>query len=129
MPSAAVIQKAVAAYFAATRAMDPEAWIANFAEEAVTYDPVGSPPTKGHAGLRQFFQTIAGVFDKLGLHEDHVFVSGNGAAVKWTGRGTGKNGYELTFEGIDVFEINEQGKIQKVWGYWDPTAVMAKLLD
>ncbi len=129
MPTAAVIQKVVATYFAATLAMAPEAWIAAFADDAISYDPVGSPPTRGHAGLRQFFQTIAGVFEKVGLQEDHVFVSGNGAAVKWTGRGIGKNGCAVSFEGIDVFEVNEQGKIQKVWGYWDPTAVMAKLLD
>ena len=123
------IRQVVANYFAASRAMDLQAWLAAFAEDAVTHDPVGTPPVKGHHGLRQFFAGIAEVFETLGITEDQVFVSGNGAAVKWTGRGRGKNGLDVTFEGIDVIEINEQGKIQKLWGYWDLEKLMAELLS
>jgi steroid delta-isomerase len=107
--------------------MDMEAWIATFADNAISHDPVGGPPLDGHNSLRQFFQGIVGAFDTVGLTEDKVFISGNGAAVMWTGRGVGKNGREVTFEGIDVFEINEEGKIQTLWAYWDPSAMMAKL--
>lgn len=125
--STEVIRKVVAGYFAATRAMDMEAWVATFAENAVSHDPVGSPAIEGHEGLRKFFQGITGAFEKSGLTEDHVFVAGNGAAVKWTGHGLGKNGREVTFEGIDVFEVNEEGKIQTLWAYWDAAAMMAEL--
>ncbi len=129
MPSPAVIQRTIAAYFAATRAMDPDAWLATTAEDVVSHDPVGGAPVVGHAGLRQFFDTIAAVFETLRITEDHVFVAGNGAAVKFTGRGVGKNGREIAFEGIDVFEVNDAGKIQKIWGYWDPSRVMMELLN
>lgn len=120
-------QKAVADYFAAIRAMDTEAWLASFAADAVSHDPVGAPPISGHAALRQFFEGIAGAFEKVGLFEDHVFVNGNEAAVKWTGRGVGKNGRAVTFEGIDIFRINDEGKIQTLRGYWNPAAMMAEL--
>jgi steroid delta-isomerase len=126
--SPAAIHQVVAAYFAAIRAMDPETWLATFAADAVDHDPVGTPPVVGHQGLRQFFHTIAGAFEKLGITEDHVFVAGNEAAVKWTGHGVGRNGRAVTFEGIDVFEINEQGKIQKLWGYWNPAKLMEELM-
>lgn len=121
------IQKAVADYFAAIRAMDAEAWVATFAADATSHDPVGAPPMTGHAVLRQFFEGIAGAFETIGFFEDQVFTSGNEAAVKWTARGTGKNGRAITFEGIDVFEINDEGKIQTVRGYWNPAAMMAEL--
>ena len=122
-----VIRKVVGDYFAATREMNIEAWIATFADNATSYDPVGGPRFEGHDSLRQFFQGITQAFETVGLTEDKVFISGNGAAVMWTGRGVGKNGREVTFEGIDVFEINEEGKIQKLWAYWDPAAMMAQL--
>ena len=61
------------------------------------------------------------------MTQDHVFLSGNRVAVKFTGRGTGKNGRAVVFEGIDVFEINQEGKIQTMWGYWNPAAMMAEL--
>jgi steroid delta-isomerase len=128
MPTPGAIQRAVAGYFAATRAMDVDAWLATLAADAVSHDPVGGAPVVGHQGLRQFFDTIAALFETLALTEDQVFVAGNCAAVKFTGRGVGKNGREVVFGGIDVFEVNEHGLIQKVWGYWDPSRLMLELM-
>lgn len=82
-----VISKAVKAYFAALRAMDQRAWVNTFAEDAVTYDPVGTPANRGHKGLEEFYQTVSAAFKEFGLTEDQVFIAGNAAAVKWTGRG------------------------------------------
>jgi steroid delta-isomerase len=125
--SADRVRAAVAQYFAAIRAGDPDAWLATFAEDAVSHDPAAAPPMVGHAALREFFLGIAGAFTEVGLWEDQVFVSGSGAAVKWTGRGTGRNGRAVTFEGIDVFEINAEGRISRLYAYWDPAALMADL--
>jgi steroid delta-isomerase len=122
-----IISRAIKAYFAATRAMDAESWVATFAPDATSYDPVGAPPAVGHDALRQFFGAIVGAFEKVGLMEDHVFIAGNGAAVKWTGRGKGKNGREVRFEGIDIFELNEDGQIQTIRAYWNPAEVMMQL--
>jgi steroid Delta-isomerase len=121
------VSKVVKAYFAALRAMDQRAWVNTFAEDAVTYDPVGAPPTKGHQKLEEFFQTITAAFKEVGLTEDQVFVAGNGAAVKWTGRGISKQGRKVHFEGIDVFEVNEAGKIQSLQAYWNPAEMVAQL--
>ena len=122
-----VISKAVRAYFEATRAMDQQAWVDTFAEDAVTYDPVGALPTKGHQQLAEFFQTITAAFKEVGLTEDYVFVAGAGAAVKWTGRGISKQGRKVHFEGIDVFEVNEAGKIQTLQAFWNPAEMAAQL--
>lgn len=128
MASHEKIQETVAAYFAATRAMDKEAWIGAFAEDGVSHDPVGAPPLDSAEKLGAFFDGITGAFERVGIQENQVFVSGNGAAVKWTGYGTGKNGREVTFEGIDVFEMNEEGKVKALWAYWNPAAMMADLM-
>ena len=122
-----VVSKAVKAYFAALRAMDQQAFVNTFAEDAVDYDPVGAPPIEGHQKLGEFFQTIMAAFKEVGLTEDHVFIAGNGAAVKWTGRGISKQGRKVHFEGIDVIEVNEAGKIQRVHAYWNPAEMVAQL--
>jgi steroid delta-isomerase len=127
MSSPALIRQTVAAYFAATRAMDADAFVATFAPDGITHDPVGTPPHAGHAAIRQFIEGIFGLFESVGLTEDAVFVAGTGAAVKWTGRGRGKNGAEVTFEGVDVLEVNGAGTIQTVHAYWDPTPVLAQV--
>ncbi len=122
-----VVSKAVRAYFEAIRAMDQEAWVNTFAEDAVSYDPVGALPTKGHEKLEEFFETITAAFKEVGLTEDHIFVAGTGAAVKWTGRGVSKQGRKVHFEGIDIFDVNESGKIQTLHAYWNPAEMLGQL--
>ena len=122
-----VVARTIRAYFAALRAMDQDAWVDTFAVDAISHDPVGSPPIRGHQKLAEFFQSLAGAFKEVGLTEDHVFIAGNGAAVKWTGRGTSKQGKTVLFEGIDVFELNEEGKIQQLRAYWNPAEMVTQL--
>ena len=122
-----VISKTIKAYFAAFRAMDQRAWVNTFAEDAIDHDPVGAPPIEGHQKLGEFFQTVTAAFKEVGLTENEVFIAGNGAAVKWTGRGISKQGNNVRFEGIDVFEINEAGKIQTLHAYWNPAEMVAQL--
>ena len=121
------VSQAVRAYFAAIRAMNEQAWIDTFAEDAVSHDPVGAPAMVGHQSLREFFQTITSAFKEVGLTEDEIFIAGNGAAVKWSGRGISQRGRKVHFEGIDVFEVNEAGKIQTLHAYWNPAEMMAQL--
>ena len=122
-----VVARTIKAYFEALRAMDQTSWVNTFAENAISHDPVGAPPTQGHQKLGEFFQTVTAPFEAVGLTEDHVFIAGNSAAVKWTGRGTSKEGRQVHFEGIDVFTINEAGKIESVYAYWNPAEMVAQL--
>ena len=117
----------VTRYFAATRAMDLNAWLACFADDAVSHDPYGAQPIQGKEGLRKFFLSVATAFKEIGFTENFVIVTGNRAAVKFTARGIGTNGKTATCEGIDIFEFNDRGSIQIMWGYWDPAAMMAQL--
>jgi steroid Delta-isomerase len=41
-------------YFAATRAMDVNAWLVCFADNAASYDSYGGPPVQGKEELRTF---------------------------------------------------------------------------
>ena len=121
------ISRAVRGYFLAIRAMDAEAFANTFAEDGTTYDPVGAPGINGRAAIREFLASICKNFKTVGLTEECVFVAGIGAAAKWTGKGTSVNGKEVNFEGIDVFEVNEDGKIQTVRAYWNPAEMIAQL--
>ena len=118
----------VKAYFAATRAMDRAAWVGCFAENGSSYDPANAPPITGHAALGAFYDSMVALMKSVGLHEDKVYACGNEVAVKWTTRGIGmQNGKPFVFEGIDVIEFDERGKIRTLRAYWDPTQLMAQL--
>jgi steroid delta-isomerase len=122
------IQRTIHAYFAATRAMDREAWVNCFTPDGVSFDPAGAPGTRGHAALRQFFDGIVGLTSTIGLMEERVHICGDQAAIQWIGRGTGRtNGKPVVFEGIDVMSFAADGKIRELHAYWDPAALMAQL--
>lgn len=121
------IPAVVGQYFAAIRQKDADAWARCFAEQGISYEPGARTPLEGHAALRQFIRGVLEAFQSIELTADHVFLTGNRAAVKFTGRGRGNNDREVVFEGIDVFEINQEGKIQTMWGYWNPAAMLAQL--
>jgi steroid Delta-isomerase len=107
--------------------MDADGFVNSFSPDGVSHDPVGTPPLHGHEQIGQFITGIMSGFETVGLTEDHVFVNGNSAAVKWTGRGRTRTGRDITFEGIDVLEFNDIGKITLLRAYWDPAPVMAAL--
>lgn len=107
--------------------MDVERWVNTFAPSAISNDPVGAPPMHGHQALREFLTGALSNFTSFGLTEDQVFAAGNSAAVKWTGRGVGKNGANIHFEGVDVIDCNDEGKIVMVRAFWDPAAAFAPL--
>ena len=127
MPSKEAIQSAVAAYFGAISAMDANAFAEAFAPDAVSNDPVGTPPYEGQDAIRQFAQGMFAPCERAALTANQVFVAGDSAALTWTGQLTAKNGKSVTFEGIDVVRVNDQGKIQTLHAYWDPAPVLAVL--
>jgi ketosteroid isomerase-like protein len=122
-----IILTAVTTYFDRIQAMDLAGWRDLFAEDGVIYDPVGNPPANAQQRAEEFFGLLSRVFASIELAPDHIFVAGNSAAAKWTMRVVGKNQRSGQAEGISTFELNEDGKIQAVYAYWDDAALMQQL--
>ncbi|MEX2395045.1 MAG: nuclear transport factor 2 family protein [Actinomycetota bacterium] len=119
------IDALVAAHFAAVRALDVEAWVSTFASDGVRYDP--GRTTSGHHALRRFFEGLIVAFENFSITEERVFTDGNRAAVRWTGRGRGHQGREVSLDGIDVFEFDSSGKIAVLRTYWDADSLLDQL--
>jgi steroid delta-isomerase len=127
VPSQEAVQAAIDAYLAGTRAMDPNAVAEAIATDGVSNDPVGSPPHEGRDAIRQFIQGAKAAIERIQSTADNVFIAGNCAAFKWSMQLTSKRGQTVAVEGIDVIQVNEQGKIQTLDAYWDPAPVLPLL--
>jgi steroid delta-isomerase len=112
-------RQAVGAYYAAVRALDAAALVATFASDALAFDPGTGFPVEGSTELLAFFQALWSGFESLEETPDAAFFAHDGAAVKWIARGVSRTGEALTFQGIDVFEVNDAGRIQTLWIYRD----------
>jgi steroid delta-isomerase len=122
-----VTQKTLENHYAAIQAFDLEAWVGTFAEDGQLYDPVGTPSITGHTELAQFFQKMFSQFENVEVNKDSMFVLGNQAAVKWTAAGITKSDRQFKIEGIDVFHVNDSGKIQTLLAYWNPETLKKQL--
>lgn len=107
--------------WAAVEAQDVDRMLSYMTEDAELEDPVGSGVRKGHAELREFFAGMSDYFETVSVRQDKVYPCGDQVALLWTISGRLTNGTDVTFDGIDIFKFNEDGKIQALWGYWNPS--------
>src|SRR5690242_4196467 len=110
MVSQEVILKTITAYFAANNALDVEGFVNAFAPNASLYNAGEVSPISGQKAVRQVAEQSLIPFQKMEVQIERTFIMGNGAAVYYTGFITAKNGRRAQAAGIDVFEINDDGK-------------------
>ncbi|MEO1237151.1 MAG: nuclear transport factor 2 family protein, partial [Planctomycetota bacterium] len=110
----------VETYFEGTRSGDAAVWAAAFASDAVLDDPVGEPIKTTPEAILAQGQGFVSAFERVGLHATFVHAVGHEAVAKWEGRGVTTDGTEVTFEGINHFTFNAEGKIQKLRGFFTP---------
>ena len=122
-------RRTIADYFAALRAMEVDAWVYTFSGDAVVCDPCLERPARGRREVAVLLAKLWEPFEDLSVGEDVVVLDSTGGAVKWTGRGIGTSGREASFEGIDVFELDAEGKIRRLRRLWDPSRVLGRLAE
>jgi steroid delta-isomerase len=113
---------AVDAYAAAWRAHDRDAFVAVFAGDAVTEDPVPSPPNHGHAEIGAFWDRTHALADHIDFDPVETVVCGTEAVLR--ARITARSGDSgLVIDVIDVFVVGDDGLVRTLKAYWDPAAV------
>lgn len=118
-----LIRETIHAYFAANNALDVERFVAAFAPDAVLYNAAETSPLTGHDAVRRVAEQSLHPFSELNATIQNIFFAADGAAVFYTVHLTAKNGRTVTSEGIDVMEINSEGKIQTMRFYIDPAPI------
>jgi steroid delta-isomerase len=125
---AAPIHPTIDAYFAGITAKDFEAVAACFADATHHEDPVGSPVNHSPAGVKAFLDQIGGLFATVDLRPRCAYRCGDEYAVVWDGQGTGMNGAQVAFEGVDVIALDGAGRIATLRAFWDPAPTIGKLM-
>ena len=117
------IRASLGSYLDACRSLDTDRIVAAFSPDAVVEDPTG-PGIRGHAGVRRYFTEIYDELAKLDLDAGDVFFYGDRAACAWFGQATTKDGDVRHYKGIDVFELDDAGRITRMTAFWDPAELL-----
>jgi steroid delta-isomerase len=118
MPSPEQVQTAVDAYVAAYAKNDRDAFLDAFADGGVIIDPVGTPPHAGREARGAFWDNVHQLTEKIVFDVKDVVVCGSEAAMVFRiHAGTGDTG--ILIDAVDIFEIDDDGKIASMRAYWD----------
>lgn len=121
-----IVSDSIERYFARIGEPDGAEFAGLFAEEAEIEDPVGAPPLLGPGGMTVFHKRLHRAWQSLVMTPVACYERGNSAAVRWTANGMSTGGKAIAFDGINVFEVRDDGKIVRLKAYWDFEGVVAQ---
>ena len=83
-----------------------------YAADGTIEDPVGTTPVQGTQAIIAYLETFPTILNEIRVQSFDVTVAGQEAAIKWRLRFKTKTGNVFFVDGIGIFKINEQGKVQ-----------------
>ena len=98
-----------------------------FAPDGTIEDPVGTTPVQGTQAIIAYLQTFPTVLNEIRIQSFDVTVAGQEAAIKWRLRFKTKTGNVFFVDGIGIFKINPDGKVQSDREYFDYAYFLAQL--
>jgi steroid delta-isomerase len=120
-------QTAVEAYFRALGECDETEFSALFSEDAWFCDPIGTPVLEGRQGVAKFLRGMRRAWAQFSSRPTRIYVRGSRATAHWTADGQSASGNAISFDGIDLFELADDGLISRVEGYWDIESVIRQM--
>lgn len=119
MPSPDELRAVVADYVDAMSANDKDGYVALFADDATLEDPVGSGVRNGHDEIRAFWDMVHTLSETITLvPTGPARVAANEVAFPMQAV-SDVGGSKMVVDIIDVFAINDAGKIASMRAFWD----------
>ena len=130
--SETAVELAFQRHVAAVHSGDREAFLSNFAEDAVVADPVGPSPLdpsgrghRGHTAIAAFWDKMIGP-GSVRFEIDRQIVCGDEIANMGTIYNEMPDGAgEIAAAGVFVYRVNEAGKLVSLKAYWDYDKTMS----
>jgi steroid delta-isomerase len=108
-------------------AFDAEGTAALYAPDGTIEDPVGTPPVQGTQAIIAYLETFPTILNEIRVQSFDVTVAGQEAAIKWRLRFKTKTGNVFFVDGIGIFKINADGKVQSDREYFDYAYFLSQL--
>jgi steroid delta-isomerase len=128
MPTPEQVRAVIDAYVDGYRRNDKQAVLDLFQPDAVWHDPVGQPPHVGHEGIGAFWDQVHAMADSIVLEPSNVIVAGEGSGegVMVFDIEVATGGGTMAIPAVEVFTIDDAGKITLLKAYWDMTQAQPK---
>ena len=108
-------------------AFDAQGTAALYAPDGTIEDPVGTTPVQGTQAIIAYLETFTTILNEIRVQHFDVTVAGQEAAIKWRLRFKTKTGNVFFVDGVGIFKINPDGKVQSDREYFDYAYFLAQL--
>jgi len=121
------IEATVTDVFNKFAAFDAQGTAALYAPDGTIEDPVGTTPVQGTQAIIAYLETFPTILNEIRVQHFDVTVAGQEAAIKWRLRFKTKTGNVFFVDGVGIFKINPDGKVQSDREYFDYAYFLAQL--
>ncbi len=115
-------EQTVRAYFDAVNARDYEALAALFADDA-ELRPVGSRARRGREDVAAYYPPLLAGFAESHDEPTRISVAGQVVTAEITFTGRTADGAPVTFDAVDVIDVDDDGRIARLSLWYDTRAV------
>lgn len=119
MPNKNQVREAVEKHIKYWNAGRREDWIANFSDNIVFNDPVGSPPKYGRSAAEASWDNSFTEDQAWTLELTRLVVCADEAAITLKNHGQ-IDGKDFTMEGIEIWKVGNDGLVCEVRAYFEP---------
>lgn len=106
------------------RTRDLDAFVEVFADQVHLVRPEGRGDERGKDGARRFWQAYLDQFDEVGSHFSRLEESGHLGELEWTGEGRLRTGRPVSYRGVSLLEIGDDGLVRRFATYYDTAAFL-----
>lgn len=106
-------------------AKNKDEWFSLMADDIRIEDPIGKAPTNptgeglyGREGLEKFWSNNIEPTEKMVIDAQHSYAAGLESAHLMTLNVLFKNGMRTIVTGVFTYQVNEEGKLTNLRGYW-----------
>lgn len=103
---------------------DLDAFLEQFAEQVELVRPEPGNRTTGLDGARQFWQAYLDQFTSIASTFSRVVQDGRLGELEWVGEGTLRAGRDISYAGVSLLELDDQGEVRRFATYYDTGAFL-----
>lgn len=120
------VEATIHAYFEGINAERYDRVAALFAADGVLIAP-GIEPRRGAAEIEEYFRSALRLYPEHHDDPTRTIVAGSTATVEIHFTGALESGARMEFDAVDVFDLDDQGRIARLSSWYDSHAVRSQL--
>jgi len=120
------VEATIHAYFEGINAERYDRVAALFAPDGILIAP-GIEPRRGAAEIEEYFRSALRLYPEHHDDPTRTIVAGSTATVEIHFTGALESGARMEFDAVDVFDLDDQGRIARLSSWYDSHAVRSQL--